>query len=546
MGFDRSHVLETGKVADIFSCHLCHGLVTLDAVVTPECSHVFCPGCLDGWVQQSVAESRRWSGDAGLRQEEQQQPASCGCPVCHMSLAISKSSGRTKSPSQQSPEKNNYLVKGLRALAVAQPVAFSVLRVLQVACVHFCVPVQQGPNSSNPKSRCDWCGDYGMLEQHTRTKHGEHRSNNVTAYQGGSHAPKKMVRVGPLPVSASSNHDKRRPSMAGHRSYSLSAIHAGSSDAFPVARRRKREGGAAASGTTSLQSETEPSAQAQNRSSSTERARPSKPEGRKAFALSRSMSELHMHTGAPAQLAKGGGSNNAEDPISLANLQSPNRPRSKVSLDMLGSPKGSSLRPMLFNGLHDVVQPLFVKNSDKISIGDTTNSSNVTGPQTPVSVGQVKNSASTLMNKTPFIDTRSIMASNDPSFPSPDASKKNTSDDGSNSELEVSYSHALDWNVSINSIGGWNNSFSHDNRAPMDTVPESLGEEEQSFTLELEPDEDSNSSTQLTPDERTEQVLAVAEKLRKQANAKFNKADFAASRQIYTEALTLMSSIRPR
>lgn len=82
---------------------------------------------------------------------------------------------------------------------------------------------------------------------------------------------------------------------------------------------------------------------------------------------------------------------------------------------------------------------------------------------------------------------------------------------------------------SINSLQGWDNSFSEDIK-PMETLTEDHGE----------------SASVLLDDEAIQQTLEQAEKLKKQANAKFNKGDFNAARTLYTNGINLMASIPHR
>lgn len=103
-----------------------------------------------------------------------------------------------------------------------------------------------------------------------------------------------------------------------------------------------------------------------------------------------------------------------------------------------------------------------------------------------------------------------------------------------NADLEVSYSHALDWNTSISSFGNLNNSYRE--QTPMETLAEE--QESQEFTLEFEPD--SNEYAQVA---NMKKIMEKAEKLKKQANAKFNKGDFASARSLYSEGINVMCGV---
>ena len=85
---------------------------------------------------------------------------------------------------------------------------------------------------------------------------------------------------------------------------------------------------------------------------------------------------------------------------------------------------------------------------------------------------------------------------------------------------------------SINSLRGWDDSFSDDVKQPMETLTEDLQGE--------------NASVAAVDDEKIQQTLEQAEKLKKQANAKFNKGDFNSARTLYTNGINLMASIPRR
>ena len=109
--------------------------------------------------------------------------------------------------------------------------------------------------------------------------------------------------------------------------------------------------------------------------------------------------------------------------------------------------------------------------------------------------------------------------------------RRNSVDD----DLEVSYSHAMDWNTSFNSSGPLQNSFTDGPVNPMQTLEEHSNEGDFELEMsgdEVDPAEDHNTKT-----------LARAEKLKKQANAKFNKGDFNTARSLYTEGIRTMSGI---
>jgi len=112
-------------------------------------------------------------------------------------------------------------------------------------------------------------------------------------------------------------------------------------------------------------------------------------------------------------------------------------------------------------------------------------------------------------------------------------------------ENEGSSSQTGDWNTSINSLGGWNSSFNDthpDNHASSKVEGMETVEEAHQGDAELERSDDELD----LPVENILELLEMAEKLRKQANAKFNKGDFQASRLLYTEGIEVLGPITPK
>ena len=116
------------------------------------------------------------------------------------------------------------------------------------------------------------------------------------------------------------------------------------------------------------------------------------------------------------------------------------------------------------------------------------------------------------------------------------AGKRKSNPDRDN-DLDVSYSQATDWNMSINSFNGWNNSYVEPT-ATMDKVVEE-DDDETEYALEFEPENEVALSAE---DQR--KIRERAEKLKKQANAKFNKGDFGSARSLYSEGISVMAPIK--
>ena len=113
-GLPPELVLSDENHAKHFICGVCQCLCEDQASVTP-CTHVFCRGCLEEWLERSIAHT------PGHK-----------CPACNTAIdpAI-----------------------GVRPLRQANPLAWRVLSSVQVRCpLH-----EQG---------CTWTGDYGSLQAH--------------------------------------------------------------------------------------------------------------------------------------------------------------------------------------------------------------------------------------------------------------------------------------------------------------------------------------------------------------------------------------------
>jgi tetratricopeptide (TPR) repeat protein len=143
-------------------------------------------------------------------------------------------------------------------------------------------------------------------------------------------------------------------------------------------------------------------------------------------------------------------------------------------------------------------------------------------------------------------------------------------------ELDGSFSHNTGTdlnNQSISSLTGWNPNISAtDIPVPMETLKEE-SEVEVDCDLQFDPDSRNNSyssklynqsndpinatsnntnnsnpnttvSSSPASTAESRRIFEKAEKLKKQANAKFNKGDFAASLTLYTEGIAVMSAVK--
>jgi tetratricopeptide (TPR) repeat protein len=414
MGFDISQVISDDRHYSPFICTVCQNLVSLDAVVTSPCSHPFCRTCLEGWATQ-------------CRQEEKD----CSCPACKQNL----------SPDEATSTASTIQLGGMRiaaqSLKVAQPLAYAVLKQVQVACIEF---------SSQP---CGWSGDYGDFLIHAST------------HNDGVKRPKL----------SSSGKSLSMPNIMSRKSASTTSTDSNG------------QGGDGDSATPDKD-------QTPGSPNSSKRA---------AFRKSQSVRELDKELD----------NSDHEQPISLESL--------KLALTTPLPPRWTS------NGCIST-DPVLPKNA--IAKSPTRDAPPLLVKRTISDDGNTK---------VPPTPARDKTQKRKPSLPK------------ESEDLQGSYSQSMDWNSSIGSIGGWNHSFASTDSPlpePMETVEE---DQENSFELHLEPEDDVEGEVDEELSVRdTVLLLETGEKLRKQANAKFNKGDFRASRLLYTEGINVMESIVPR
>jgi tetratricopeptide (TPR) repeat protein len=426
MGFDVSQVISDDRHYGPFICTVCQNLISLDApVVTLPCSHPFCRTCLEGWAAQCGREEK-----------------DCSCPACQQNLSLPSTSTSTSTASIQL----GGMHISAQSLETGQPLAYAVLKQVQVACVHF---------------SCGWSGDYGNFLAHALKHSDQTTSNNFLETS--------RYRTEPLTPKMKRPPKSKRPSMSDvGKSLSMPSVVSTDSNG----QGRSHDGG-------SVEKAQAPGV----RSSHTRK------------------SELD--------------STDHEQPISLESLKSA----------LLEPPRWSS------NGCisTDPVLP-------KAIIAGTRDAP-------PLFVKRTKSDDGNSKVKVPPV-TRHISYSH--SHPSPSSGKTQKSKESE--DLEGSYTQSMDWNASIGYIGAnWNHSFnstaSPAPAAQMETVRES---QENSFELQMEPEDDAEGEEEDTA-RNTQLVLETkdCEKLRKQANAKFNKGEFIASRLLYTEAIDAMESLVP-
>jgi hypothetical protein len=152
VGVDIVQVISDDKHYRPFVCSLCVKVVALDALVSTKCSHPYCKTCLQNHVVQ-FAEDRN-----GEQQQQQQQQPIIACPNCGVALEAVDSSGTTATTASSSSSnimmQLNGILLAVQPLQEAQPLAYQCLSWIQVACM--------GSHSK----RCHWSGNYSDYPLH--------------------------------------------------------------------------------------------------------------------------------------------------------------------------------------------------------------------------------------------------------------------------------------------------------------------------------------------------------------------------------------------
>jgi tetratricopeptide (TPR) repeat protein len=161
MGFVLDRVASDVKHYGPFVCSVCQNLASLDVVVTT-CNHPFCLPCLQVWMQKRIAED-----------------LNCRCPACREDL---------EAPEQEPGKTFMIENRPIRAqsLETAQPLAYSVLKNVQVKCSSGVTTVDS--------EECYWIGDYGELQKH-QVEHKLKSVRSPSMSNTGNATANKDIRV---------------------------------------------------------------------------------------------------------------------------------------------------------------------------------------------------------------------------------------------------------------------------------------------------------------------------------------------------------------
>jgi tetratricopeptide (TPR) repeat protein len=418
----------------------------------------------------------------------QHRPAECLCPTCRVNVTL---------PDPVTPGTTALRIHGvnlaLQPLAQTQPLAFRTLQQVQVACLH--------------GNRCDWSGDYGDVSAHAEGHAAEEtRSADTTvAHTPGrpslrdsqSHSMSALFcrqkvqerrNTNPRPVVARTH----APATPQRKSRSLRGLLAGEQLVDPTAWMGSTESATNASAEDSMRMV--PNGHNELRSPS---------------PVDTDVSNTPDDPVTPGKASSCGdhgmGERWATNEADHGLLNTP--PREDVADRVPASPQPESPR-WTTNGINDSI---------------STNPSPAKAPITPK-----RDEAPNLVKRTKSEEKTDFKRK----------LNRRQSHDEQNDDLEVSYSQSTDWNMSINSLGANVSALTNDSVSPMETVNEI---DEIDFKQLL--DSAGVADGALFSPERVKKMIDKAEKLKKQANAKFNKGDLVNSRELYTDGIKIMRKI---
>ena len=431
-----------------------------------------------------------WANECGGNKASSSS-LSCPCPSCKTELSSNDLASMNL----------GGLALAARPLEEAQPLAYQVLMQVQVTCIHF--------SPTEKQKQCKWIGDYSEFVHH------------AAQHAGGDAVQRAFFARSNCATPSPGAGGNRRPTLSRHKSNSLPYLLAGLSPtnsprASPSNGKNRRLVGV------------QQQQQLQDRMSASLRDLRSDDPANRVSNMMSSLPALNVLVTA------------ANDDNTLGNKNNKNNNNNNNTHGGTISPRWKST------------------NSSISSPVPATSEKSAASPPPPprdappnLVIRQSSDDENVKINKKNASTSRQLQALKRKPSMSDHDDDNNNNNRAENTDLEVSYSHALDWNNSIGSAGGWNNSFCEGGTGLMETVHEVDSEDEQSkdtFQLVFEPDEEATAEEEARsrdPSVITKQIIEKAEKLKKQANAKFNKGDFTGSRVLYTEGITVMKDVTP-
>jgi tetratricopeptide (TPR) repeat protein len=172
MGFDLSQVTSDSNHYSNFVCRICNNLGNLNSgvVVTASCNHVFCKSCIQEYAEKNLHDNKSKSNNSSF--------VSCQCPVCQQDLTTTTHTPNDKHKILQVND-TSWISVGL--IEEVQPLAYQCLQMVQVKCKLPSLSTNQSLFSSLSSSSNEyWIGNYGDLPSHLLA---ENNCTSTTATQ---------------------------------------------------------------------------------------------------------------------------------------------------------------------------------------------------------------------------------------------------------------------------------------------------------------------------------------------------------------------------
>jgi tetratricopeptide (TPR) repeat protein len=587
MGFHLAQVLSDRHHYSPFICCVCSSLCSIENVVVTDCSHPFCEGCLRDCIRSGEKPSCP-SCSTGLEAHPRRVPSDTQSDEDEGNRNTSDAIINRQSELAAVMTLNGVDVR-CRPLQEAQPLAFHVLSQVQVACIdRYC------------QQHCDWTGRYCDFPRHLRSCHQGHQIQNgavlVEEEDGPINvddnnkpsSPRARLQLRGTPVSPLFKHkvlvlQGRRPSMAGMRSISDPSL--STADQLHNLRVVELDEGDQVA-TDDEEDESILLSPLKPRKATVQRAQETPPTsispGKKSFADS---SRRLIAFDGLQSLNSPGFDKDDEEGEGGNSMELDSTPTRPLRPPVTPEPFRKSL------SLSDVKKGL-IYSEQTCNTGDGSALPFLNGSIATMPENRKQASGSTPVREAPprmvqrtISDDGSLARPEDRKFgklsdhakkkrkqqqPAPQrnghSSMSSDLHDSDNLNASFSQNTGTDFNnQSINSLTGWNpNNSATEMPVPMETLEEE-SELDADYDLQFDPDpkmkhlhdpssptvnntNNSNTSTTVASSTasaaETRKIFEKAEKLKKQANAKFNKGDFAASLTLYTEGISVMSAVK--
>ena len=482
VGVDVVQVISDDKHYRPFMCSVCVKVVALDAVVSNGCSHPICKTCLQDHVV--------------LRRSE---GPNIPCPQCSKPLQVNMEEGSSPTDNDVSEhvmQMGKHVFLGVRPLIDAQPLAYQCLENIQVACM--------GSNSK----RCHWSGNYSDFPQHAQTCKARMEQGPPIADQANPRTP-----------ATTSAKVRRKPI---HRTTSLPDL---SNTLRPPMRRNSPLPVETLISPHQLSTTDESSVTGM--SSSLES--PLGVQKRRVDRNSELSATIHNDDRNDHLRHKNHPKENFRKSMSLRDFSRMSSSDENGELPNEGWP-ASPQHPMRWEATGSFETTQMQQQGDTPPSLVQRTKSEVLKERERLKMEQKNQLAGDEVNGQPRRNTSKPVPEDKRLRKATPALLKEKGHDSLSSGGDGSSAvGGPEWNTSINSLTGWGGVGSTRDVVAMEPVVETDSQSRQS------------ESTNSTDRERIVELMARAEKLKKQANAKFNKGDFNSARMLYTQGIQIMS-----